>query len=43
MTGDGLFGKKKYCWLIVCGWFVLREKYSYKPNEQDAFCVTVVY
>jgi hypothetical protein len=29
---------EKYCWLIVGGWFVLREKYCWlvadKPSEQ---------
>jgi hypothetical protein len=32
--------KKKYCWLLAGGWFVLREKYcclvADKPNEQGA-------
>jgi hypothetical protein len=34
MAGAGLF----YCWLIVGGWFVLREKYRWlvadKPSDQ---------
>jgi hypothetical protein len=29
--------RENYCWLIVDGWFVLREKYDWlvadKPNE----------
>jgi hypothetical protein len=32
---------EKYCWLIVGGWFVLREKYCWlvadKPSEQGAY------
>jgi hypothetical protein len=26
VTGADLFREKRYCWLAVVGWFVLREK-----------------
>jgi hypothetical protein len=38
--------RKKYCWLVVAGWFVLREKCCWlvadKPNEQGNGSVTTV-
>jgi hypothetical protein len=33
-TGADLFWKKKYFWLIVSGWFVLREKYCWSVADK---------